>query len=153
MILLAFLILSAICCSYALVRGGSPERLTAVIFLAGTFASIMISIHAPPPPEGFQWAIFLVDLAMFIALGAIMLFARRYWPMAITACQLLAVMGHVIRLLDPQIVPVLYWISTAFWAVPQMLFLATATARHRSRLRRHGVDPAWSRRPAVDHAG
>ncbi|WHO39404.1 hypothetical protein PMI04_002040 [Sphingobium sp. AP49] len=153
MILLAFLILSAVCCFYALIRGGSPERLTATIFLAGIFASIMISIHAPPPPDGFQSAIFAVDLAMLLALGAIMLFARRYWPMAITACQLLAVMGHVIRLLNPQIVPVLYWISNVFWAVPQMLFLAVATIRHCNRVRRHGSDPAWSPPPAGDHGG
>jgi hypothetical protein len=145
MILLAFLILSAMCCGYAASRGGGPERLTAAIFVAGILASVMISIHMPPPPDGFQSAIFGVDMAMLLALGCIMLFARRYWPIAITAFQLLAVMGHLIRLLEPGIVPVLYWVANAFWAVPQMIVLAIATRRHRGRLSRYGVDPAWSR--------
>jgi len=145
MILLAFLLLSAACCGYAAVRGGSPERLTAAIFVAGILASVMISIHAPPPPDGFQSAIFAVDMAMLFALGWIMLFARRYWPIAITAFQLLAVMGHLVRLLEPGIVPVLYWVANAFWAVPQMVVLAVATRRHQGRLSRYGVDPAWTR--------
>lgn len=144
MILLTFLILSAVCCGYALIRGGSPERLTALLFMVGIVASIMISILIPPPPDGFQSAIFAVDIAMLFALGVIAAFARRYWPIAITAFQLLAVIGHLIRLLDPQIVPVLYWISNTFWAVPQMIILAVATVRHRGRVRRYGDDPAWS---------
>jgi len=153
MILLAFLILSAACCGYAVIRGGSPERLTAAIFLAGIIISVMISIRMPPPPDGFQSVIFVVDTAMLFALGSVMLLARRYWPIAITAFQLLAVMGHIIRLLDPHIVPVLYWVANAFWAVPQMIVLAIATRRHQARLSRFGADPAWTRPAKADRRG
>ncbi|MEW6626914.1 MAG: hypothetical protein AB1431_09015 [Pseudomonadota bacterium] len=145
MILLAFLLLSAACCGYALISGGSPERLTSLIFALGILGSVAISILIPPVPDGFQSAIFVVDLLMLFGLGGITALARRYWPIAITAFQLLAVIGHLIRLLEPDIVPVLYWISNAFWAVPQMVILAIATTRHRARVRRHGSDPAWIR--------
>jgi hypothetical protein len=150
MILLAFLLLSAACCGYAAIRGGSPEKLTAAIFVAGIIASVLISIRMPPPPGGFQSAIFAVDMVMLFALGFIMLLARRYWPIAITAFQLLAVIGHLIRLLEPGIVPVLYWIANAFWAVPQMIVLAIATRRHQARLSRFGADPSWTRPAMAD---
>lgn len=150
MILLAFLLLSAACCGYAALRGGGPERLTAAIFMMGISASVAISIRMPPPPDGFQSAIFVVDITMLFVLGWVMLFARRYWPIAMTAFQLLAVMGHLIRLLEPEIVPVLYWVANAFWAVPQMIVLAVATRRHQGRLSRYGRDPAWTR-PAQAH--
>ena len=143
MILLAFLILSAACCGYAAIRGGSPDRPTGAIFVTRNLAPGLLSFRRPPP--GLSQAIFVVDTVMRFALGSIMLLARRYWPIAITAFQLLAVIGHLIRLLDPQIVPVLYWVANAFWAVPQMIVLAVATRRHQARLSRFGTDPSWTR--------
>ncbi|MGY2734005.1 hypothetical protein [Sphingomonas sp. UYP23] len=53
-------------------------------------------------------------------------------------------LGHLIKLLDPNVVTVLYWIANAFWAVPQIVILAIATVRHTHRARRPGGDPAWA---------
>lgn len=144
MILLAFLVATLLTCGFALIRGGAPERLIALTFLLGAVASILVSIHAKPMPGGFQLGIFCVDVLMLVAIGGVMLKADRYWPIAVAALQFLSVLGHLIKLLDPNVVTVLYWITNAFWAVPQIVILAIATVRHAHRARRPGGDPAWA---------
>ena len=146
MMLLAFLIATLAVCLHAILRGGAPERLTALVFLAGLIGSILASIGTRPTPAGFRLATFCVDVSMLLALAAVMLKARRYWPIAVTAMQLLSVMGHLIKLLDPNVATVLYWITNAFWAVPQIAILEIATVRHIHRLRRFGGDPDWTAR-------
>ena len=144
MMLVAFMLLTFGISSYALWRGGAPERWVAVLFLLGMILSMAISIAMPPTPRGFQAGIFCVDALMLCAMVAVMLRARRYWPIAVAAMQLLSVMGHVIKLVDPQVMTVVYWITSAFWALPQLAILAIGTTRHRSRLRRSGSDPDWT---------
>lgn len=143
MILLAFLLATVLTCGFALIRGGAPERLIAATFVAGAVASTVISIHVKPMPGAFQLAIFCVDVSMLVAIAGVMLKANRYWPIAVAALQFLSVLGHLIKLLDPNVVTVLYWIANAFWAVPQILILAVATIRHVHRARRPEGDPAW----------
>jgi hypothetical protein len=143
MILLAFLVATALVCGFALIRGGAPERLVALTFLAGATASTLISIRFHFPPDGFQPAIFCVDMLMLVCIGGVMLKANRYWPIAVAALQFLSVLGHLIKLLDPNMVTVLYWIANTFWAVPQIVILGVGTIRHVHRARRPEGDPAW----------
>ncbi|MDB5680426.1 MAG: hypothetical protein JWO16_231, partial [Sphingomonas bacterium] len=75
---------------------------------------------------------------------AIALRANRYWPIGIAAMQVLQVVGHLLKLADPHMLPLLYWLSSVVWAYPMLILLALGTVRHRNREKRLGPEPSWS---------
>lgn len=144
--LFAFLWLGS--CGYALWRGGRPEQLVAVIFLIGS--PLTIVAYTPDPWRGVQWGILAIDSVILVLLLAIAFRANRYWPMGVAAMQLLEVVGHLLKLTDPTMLHVVYWISAVVWAYPMLLLLALGTLRHHNRVKRFGPETSWndfSRRP------
>lgn len=149
--LFAFLWLGS--CVYALWRGGQPERFAALIFLAAV--PLCLVAYTPHPWRGVQWIILAIDVVMLMLLLAIAFRANRYWPIGVAAMQLLQVSGHFLRLTDPHMMYLLYWISAVVWAYPMLLLLALGTLRHRNRVKRHGPEKSWSdfSRPSTTTAG
>lgn len=143
MVAVLFLLLWLGVCSYALWRGGQPERSVAAIFLAA------VPLGSAAYAAGYHWqgielGIFGIDLAMLVLLLAIAFRANRYWPIGIAAMQVLQVVGHLLKLADPHMLPLLYWISNVVWAYPMLILLALGTVRHRNRVKRLGPEPSWS---------
>ncbi|MBN8806637.1 MAG: hypothetical protein J0I47_00140 [Sphingomonas sp.] len=130
-------------CGYALWRGGQPERLVGGLFLLAFILSIITN------RLGMQWhgvevGTMGVDTALLIALLAIALRANRYWPIGMAAMQLLQVMGHLLKIADPRMLPLLYWISSVVWAYPMLVLLWLGTLRHHNRVKRFGPESSWS---------
>ena len=50
---------------------------------------------------GTQWAAFISDLCLMAAITAIALRTKRYWPLVAASFQLLCVLTHVARMIDP----------------------------------------------------
>ena len=143
MIVLLFLCLWLGICGYALWRGGRPEQFVALSFLVAfvlTVASDQLGFHW----HGIQMGTFLVDVMLLIVLVAIALRANRYWPIGIAAMQSLEVIGTLLRLADPRMAPLLYWIGTVVWAYPMLILLLLGTVRHRNREKRLGPESSWS---------
>lgn len=142
-IMIAFLLLLFGVCAYALWRGGQPERLVAAVFLLGAVLSGFV--------QGPQWqwrgveiGILTIDATMLVLLVWIALRADRYWPIAVAAMQVLQVVGHLLKLADPRMLPLLYWISNVVWAYPMIAVLGLGTLRHRNRVKRSGAERHWS---------
>lgn len=142
MIVILFLGLWLGVCGYALWRGGQPERLVAgmflIAFLLGSF------INAKFRSDGIQWGSLGVDLTMLALLLVIALRANRYWPMGVAAMQLLQVGGHLLKLADPTMLPLLYWLSSVVWAYPMLILLLLGVVRHHNREKRLGPEAPWS---------
>lgn len=130
-------------CAYALWRGAQPERLVALIFLIlGPLSGVAHSL-------GYQWrgidlGVFGLDALMLLLLLAIAFRANRYWPIGIAAMQVLQVVGHLLKLADPGMLPMLYWLSSVVWAYPMLVLLLLGTIRHRNRVKRLGPEASWS---------
>lgn len=142
MIVILFLALWLGVSAYALWRGGQPERLVATIFLIAFPLSSYI--NAKLRSEGIQWGSLGVDTTMLVVLLAVAFRANRYWPIGIAAMQLLQVFGHVLKVADPTMLPLLYWLSSVVWAYPMLILLLLGTVRHHNREKRLGPEPAWS---------
>src|SRR3569623_2487075 len=142
MLAILFIILWLGVCGYALWRGGQPERFVAAIFLiAAPLASALYSAHRW---HGMQLGIFAADTVMLVLLLAIAMKANRYWPIGLAAMQLLQVTGHLLKLADPHMLPVLYWISAVVWAYPMLVLLWLGTIRHHNRVKKFGPERSWS---------
>jgi hypothetical protein len=94
--------------------------------------------------QGVAVGVLLVDLAMLAPLFWLALRANRQWPMPMAAMQALQVLGHLMKLAQPTILPLLYWLDRVAWAYPMLVLLALGTLRHANRVRRLGAEPPWS---------
>lgn len=125
--------------------GAWPERLSATA-IAGmtlvdlayhqTFASGIVSIRAYPFHLG-------LDLAGFAALLAIALQANRIYPLWLTAFQLISVLIHLLREVDPEVQPAAYVTLYVLPYYAMILTLLGGTVKHRIQEHRSGRYRSW----------
>lgn len=131
-------------CTYAILRGGKPERYAAWWQL---IAGLLTPILTPPIFVGVfdvvPLSTFLIDVLLCVALWWLAVRADRYWPILLAGFQLVSVAGHVVRFLDPKMLRFGYAFLEAFWAYPMLLTMVVGTWLHRRRLRTLGTDPPW----------
>ena len=139
--ILVFNLLLCVACLYALTRGGAPERLTAGVFLIAACASY----YAPFSRfREVEIALSAIDLATLVALAAIAARADRFWPLYVSALQLLTLAIHGAKAYQPDLVHWMYGGASGKIAYPMIVLLAIGVLRHRQRLSTLGRDPDWS---------
>jgi hypothetical protein len=84
-----------------------------------------------------QWAVFGVDVALFVALTWVALLSDRYWPIFMAGFHLLDVLTHVGRIVDRAMPRWSYHTAAQIWGYLMIIALAIGTWnawRGRSRL-------------------
>ncbi|MEM8918276.1 MAG: hypothetical protein AAGE37_05390 [Pseudomonadota bacterium] len=130
--------------AYAAVWGGKPERIAVAIFIPGMLLS---SFAVSPLAQRFgnvEFGILLVDLVMLIAFVIMALYAERFWPLWMSAMQVIQVISHLPIIFIPELLPQAYGAVIMIWSYPMLILLAIATYRHQQRLKRYGADKSWS---------
>lgn len=79
--------------------------------------------------EHGETGIFFVDVGLLIALMIIMGHSNRFWPLWITAFQIVAVMTHLARFLRPNTIPIAYAIAEQLWVLPMQAILVVVVCR------------------------
>ena len=132
-----------LCWGYALLRGGAPEKIGATVVLVGSLLTLATVSNQASSYASVETGVLIVDVAAFIAFLVLALRAKRFWPIWITALQLIGTSGHLVKLVDPETIPKAYAFAAIFWSYPMLALLALGTWRHQQRLKRHGADPSW----------
>jgi hypothetical protein len=132
------------CVPYALVRGGAPERWCAGIALAATILSILALSRSAVIYQNAEVETLVVDLFALVAFFIVAVFADRFWPLVVAGLQADAVVIHICKLVQPDILPLGYAVGLSIWSYPILILLAVGTVRHRRRLAARGFDLAWS---------
>lgn len=97
-------------------------------------------------PGGFQSVpvrLFLMDVLLLVALCVIAIRANRWWPIPVAGCQLVAVLVHAGKLLDPSMIPSGYAFLVKISSWPMVALLGYGTWAHRQRLRQGIIVPDW----------
>lgn len=120
-------------CGYAFWRGRKPERMAAAACLLATVTTVLVI-----PPVTLRYSspdmtLLAVDLAMLAAFGAIALTSDRFWPLWVTGFQLTMTMSHLMRAIDPELVPKVYAAASVFWSYPILLAILVGTWRTHRR--------------------
>jgi len=133
-----YLALMGLCCGYAFVRGGRPERIGAAIIVIGTFLS-MAALSAPLGRyRTVESGILGVDLIALVAFTALALRADRFWPIWVSALAGMTILGHVGRwYLGPDIGRGAYAIGMVLWSYPILVVIAIGTFNHQRRTAGH----------------
>ncbi len=145
MINVAFGLVLLVACAYAAWRGGSPERLTALIFVTAAVSTAIVDALEPTAPGHTRFGVLIIDVITLIALLSIALYAHRIWTIWTTALQLLTVIAHVANIVAPSHSPWAYAASIILSGFLMPPILAYGTWQHRKRQHAHGTDRAWSR--------
>lgn len=130
--------------AYAWRRGGAPERIVAAMLLTAAVATVVVRSDFA---TRFSWVhpqIVVVDVILFCGLLAVALRADRIWPMPLTALQGVTLMGHVGKILNPDLWSLGYAVMIALPVLPGITILAIGTWRHQRRVRRTGNDRSWN---------
>ena len=123
-------------CGYALYRGRKQERLVALICLVATCTSVVL--HAPPNKRyvGIEYGDVLVDSLVMIAFVFIALQSDRFWPLWIAGLQLTMNVAHLLKAVQPGLLPAAYEAAERFWSYPILIILAIGTWRgYKRRMR------------------
>jgi hypothetical protein len=139
-----FLLFFAVVVTWAAWRGGGPERVTAfayVVALAGTISGGFLQV-----PGQFRVVpvhLFIVDLLLLIGICIIAIRANRWWPIPAAGCQLVAVLVHAGKLIQPGMIPNSYAFLATIWSWPMVALLGLGTWAHRRRVRDGVSVPHW----------
>jgi hypothetical protein len=139
-------------CTYAIRCGGMPERTVGIVILSGVAVDPLLHEFLRVRFATVDPTHLLIDSVSFIAFLAVSLRAHRFWPLWLSAFQLLSLGAHGAKAMNLSIHPVVYSAMTVAWAYG-MLFLLIGATRYHQRLRARGeTRKSWSdfsRRPEV----
>jgi len=114
-------------CAAALLKGGVEERLTAVGMLVNVGVTVLL--RDPSWPE-LQRAGFGADIGSLLLYVGIALKSPKFWPMAMAGFQLLAVLTHVAKIIDPGLQQWAYITAIVIWTYLQMIALGIGVYNH-----------------------
>ena len=137
-------VLLVACWAYAMLKGGAPEKIGASVLLVGSALTFALASGPAGRFASMEVGILAVDVAALVAFLILALRAERFWPLWITGLQMIGTAGHVVKLVDPDVIRWAYAFVLAFWSYPMMLLLIAGTWLHQKRLIRYGADRSWS---------
>ncbi len=117
-------------CGYALLYGRMDARIIGGVCIVANFASYAVVSRY----VGVEVGVLAIDLLTFLIFTAVALRSDRFWPLWISGLQLTTTIGHVLKAIQLDLVPIAYAVALRFWAYPILIILAFAVWRSRRRL-------------------
>ena len=134
--MLRLLIFSALLfgsCGYAWFRGRTDERFAALTCITATLASAAVVSSFPTLYSGLELGILLIDIATLAAFVFIALRSERFWPLWVSGLQLTTSIAHLLKVIDPTLLPIAYSAAARMWSYPILIILAVGTWRGERR--------------------
>jgi len=122
-------------CGYAWFRGRTDERIVAAVCIIASFASLALISSFKTLYSNVEYGVLAVDILTLAAFTAVALRSERFWPLWISGLQLTTAITHLLRLIDPTLLPIAYSAAARMWSYPILLILAVATWRGQRRSR------------------
>jgi hypothetical protein len=110
--------------AFALWRGRRPERVAAASMVLAWVLTVATYDRLAINPE---WGLIAVDGVLFLVLLGVALTSSRYWPLFAAGFQLLGVITHVARQLDPKVGAWAYITAGVIWSYLVLIALAVGT--------------------------
>jgi hypothetical protein len=120
-------------CFVAWLRGGTPERAAAALLFSAAALSWIVIGDGKRGFSHAEWGLFIVDFALALSLIGLALWADRYWPMWLSALQVVSVLMHPAFGLSQSKMAFAYAIASIFWSYPMLFILILGSIRHYKR--------------------
>jgi hypothetical protein len=124
-------------CGYAFWRGKFDARIVAAVCICANFASYALRSPISQSYSNVETGVLVVDLLTLGAFVYVALRSDRFWPLWISGLQLTTSIGHVLKAMEPDLMPMAYAAAGRAWSYPILLILLVGTWRsHRRTLTR-----------------
>lgn len=123
--------------------GSSPERVVAGTLLAAAVATVLVRSPWAVRYEHIETGVAAVDVFLCVALLLVALRANRFWPMPVASLQLLTVLGHLGKAVNPALHAGGYILLITFPSYAICALLIIGTIRHWLRVRRGAAECSW----------
>jgi hypothetical protein len=130
---LAFDSLLLFSCIIAWFRGGDPEKKAATMLFSAATLSWLVVDHGATMFSQIEWRLFIVDFMLAVALLILAISADRYWPMWLTALQIVSLLMHPAFGLSQSKMAFAYAVAVIAWSYPMLIILIVGTIRHTRR--------------------
>jgi len=137
-----YITLLALSCGYAFYRGGRYERLVAAICILGTVATVAVNSPLNRMYVHVEGGALAVDLAILLAFVLVALQSDRFWPLWVAGLQLTTSVAHLLKAIDPHLIPQAYGLAVRFWSYPILVILAVGSWRAHRRFKALRRPPA-----------
>ena len=128
-----FWALLIITCGYALWRGRKYEQLSALVFIAATIASVLARTSGQERYFAVERSDLIIDTLVLAAMVAIALRSDRFWPLWVAGLQLTISLSHVLKAIQPDLLPLAYAAAERFWSYPTLIILFIGAWRQHRR--------------------
>ena len=118
--------------------GGKPEKAVSVMFLGAAIATPLVHPAASVSYRDVEIGVLLIDGLLLAGLVVVTVRADRWWPICATALQLLTILSHVGKAVNPALWPYGYQLMAVWASWPMVAVLAVGVLRCRIRTARHG---------------
>ncbi|MEO9461337.1 MAG: hypothetical protein ABJ242_01255 [Marinomonas sp.] len=124
-------------------RSGEPELLGVAVIILSIFIQMVMYADTKPIFTGVDMVSVLVDLVLFIGIGAIALNANRIWPLIAAGAQLVGLFSHFSRAVQLNIDPMAYSILKTAPTLIVGLCVIIGFVGHFQRMKQNGYDLDW----------
>ena len=128
-----FWALLLVTCSYALWRGRKYEQWSAMVCIAASVGSVLFRASVRDSYLGIENSDLIIDSLVLFAFVAIALRSDRFWPLWVAGLQLTISMSHLLKALQPSLIPLAYAAAERFWSYPTLLIIALGAWRQHRR--------------------
>lgn len=118
---------------YALIRGRSDERLTAAICIVASLASLVLMGPVRLRYSNIEIGVLIVDILTLVGFTYVALRSDRFWPLWVSGLQLTTSIAHLLKVLEPNLMPLAYAAAGRSWGYPILIILAIGTWRGQRR--------------------
>ena len=130
-----FWVLLLVTCGYALWRGRKYEQLSALTFITASIASVLARSPVHERYLGVEYSDLIIDSFVLAITVAIALRSDRFWPLWVAGLQLTISMSHLLKWIQPDLLPLAYAAAERFWSYPTLVILFVGAWRqHRRRM-------------------
>lgn len=129
-------------CGYALLRGRTDARIVGAVFLIGNFATYALRSPFGESYTSVETGILAVDVIAFLAFTYAALISDRFWPLWVSGLQLTTSLGHVMKAVDLNLLPLAYAAALRFWGYPILIILAIGVWRSQNRSQKEAASAA-----------
>jgi hypothetical protein len=138
-----FSLLCLLACLYSATKGGLPERFAGLLILLAYLMSVVLQDSDHLRFQNVDGGLLLVDSVLLFALIYLAIISQRFWPLWMSAMQVITVFSHFPIAIKEGILPWAYWRAISMWSYPMLFLLVAGTWWHQKRLKQSGRDDPW----------
>ena len=128
-----FWALLALTCGYALWRGRKYEQLSAIIFISASVVSVLARSPVQQRYLGVEVSDLFIDSFVLVSMLVIALRSDRFWPLWVAGLQLTISMSHLLKAIQPDLLPLAYAAAERYWSYPTLIILFIGAWRQHKR--------------------